>query len=63
MDNMTQNNTTIEALEYILNLTNQSDWYLLHNTVRTCVREGKITKDEEQIYKDIVDKKINNLNT
>jgi hypothetical protein len=48
----------LAALEHILDMTDESDWHLMHATVRNYVAEGKLSKDGEQSYKALVDKKL-----
>ena len=55
---MNDDDAIIEALDNILGLTSESDWPLIHNTVRQYVAEGKLSKDGESRYKEMVDKKL-----
>ena len=56
---MSMNDTdTLKALEQVLDLTDESDWHLVHNTVRKYVSEGKLSADGEKAYKEMVDKKL-----
>ena len=48
----------LDAIESVLDLTGEDDWPLLHNTVRKYVAEGRLSKEAEAIYKNIVDKKL-----
>lgn len=48
----------LEALEQVLDLTDESDWNMVHATVRDYVAEGKLSKDGEQAYKVMVEKKL-----
>lgn len=56
---ITNDTDTLKALEQVLDLTDESDWHLIHDTVREYVAEGKLSVDGEQAYKEMVDKKIN----
>ena len=46
------------ALKFILNLTDESDWHLIHNTARKYVAEGKLSKEGERKYKDMVNEML-----
>lgn len=53
---MTEDEKT--ALEQLLDLTDESDWPLVHMTVRGDVQAGKYGRAFEEAYKDLVDKKL-----
>ena len=48
-------NERLSALKYILIMTDEDDWPLIHDTVRNEVRNGEISKEEEQQYRQMVD--------
>lgn len=48
----------LTALEQLLDLTDESDWHLIHNTVRRDVAAGKISAADERAYAEMVDKKL-----
>lgn len=50
--------TALDALEELLDLTDPSDWHLLHMTVRGDVAAGKYGRDFEAAYRDMVDRKL-----
>ena len=52
----------LDAIESVLDLTGEDDWPLLHNTVRKYVAEGRLSKEAEAIYKNMVDKKLQERN-
>lgn len=51
-------NDNLAALEYLLDLTDESDWPLIHNTVRNDVAAGKLSAADERAYAAMVDKKL-----
>jgi len=55
-EEMASDEEVLEALKTILDLTDESDWHLIHDTVRKYVAEGKFTKEGEAQYKAMVDK-------
>lgn len=50
--------TALVALEQILDLTEASAWWMLHNTVRDDVAAGKYSKVFEEAYAALVDRKL-----
>jgi hypothetical protein len=50
--------TTLAALEQLLDLTDPSDWPLVHMTVRGDVEAGTCGRDFEAAYKALVDRKL-----
>lgn len=48
----------LAVLDQLLELTDESDWPLVHMTVRDDVRAGKYGQDFERAYKALVDKKM-----
>ena len=53
-----QDKEELAALEQILDLTSESDWHLIHMTVRSHVAQGKLSLEGERAYKVLVDKKL-----
>lgn len=54
-----QENQALDALSELLEMTDASDWHLLHQTVRTDVASGKYTREFETAYKAMVNAKQN----
>ncbi len=52
----------LTAFEYILKMTDESDWNMIHNTVRDRVKEGRMSKELEKEYKIMVDNKLKEQN-
>ena len=48
-------NERLSALKYVLLMTDEDDWPLIHATVRNEVNNGEISKEEEQQYSQMVD--------
>ena len=48
----------LDAIESVLDLTGEDDWHLIHNTVREYVAEGLLSREAERIYKNMLDKKL-----
>ena len=48
----------LAAIEQVLDLTHESDWHMMHATVRKYVAEGKLSPEGEQAYKALVDRKL-----
>lgn len=51
-------NDNIAALEYLLDLTDEIDWPLIHSAVRNDVAAGKLSAADERAYAAMVDKKL-----
>lgn len=51
-------NDNLAALERLLDLTDESDWPLIHSTVRSDVAAGKLSAADERAYAAMVDKKL-----
>lgn len=49
---------TLAALNWFLDMTDQSDWHLLHADVRRDVISGKYSGELEVAYKELVDCKL-----
>lgn len=45
----------LKAFYVLLLMTHQSDWCLIHATMRSAVAEGEISKAEEEQYRQMVD--------
>lgn len=45
----------LKAFYVLLLMTHQSDWCLIHTTMRSAVAEGEISKAEEEQYRQMVD--------
>ena len=48
----------LAEMEQFLELTDESDWPLVHMTVRGDVQYGKYGREFEQAYKELVDNKL-----
>lgn len=48
----------LTALGRLLDLTDESDWHLIHNTVRRDVAMGKLSAADERAYAEMVDKRL-----
>lgn len=46
---------SLAAMRQLLEMTDMSDWHLLHNTMRERVRQGELSRDFEAKYKAMVD--------
>jgi len=55
---MNKDDENLIALKLVLSRTDERDWYLIHNTVRKYVAEGKLSEEGEKKYKDMVDEMI-----
>lgn len=49
----------LKAFYTLLLLTHPSDWCLIHNTMRSAVAEGEVSKAEEEQYRQMVDWLLN----
>ena len=49
----------LKAFYVLLLMTHQSDWCLIHTTMRAEVAEGVISKAEEDQYRQMVDRLLN----
>lgn len=49
---------TLQALSELVDLIDKDDYSLIHETVRTGVTSGEITKLTEQAYKLMIDEKL-----
>jgi len=45
----------LASLRYVLDMTDCSDWHLIHNTARKYVQDGILSKSGEIMYSEIVD--------
>lgn len=46
------------AIEYLLEMTDESDWHLFHATVRRKIQSGENSREFEKVYQELVDKKL-----
>lgn len=58
MNNQIKEKDTLQALEKFLDLTDMSDWHMLHAVVAQDVKSGKYHKDFGLRYQALVDSKI-----
>ena len=62
MNNLTDDERMqLSALEQLLDMTGETDWHLFHNTVREKVAAGVLSREFEQWYATMVDRKVDAL--
>src|SRR5690606_7795542 len=47
------------ALESLIDMTGEDDWYLFHDTVRDEASNGLVSPEFETTYKEMIDRKAN----